>query len=50
MGRIGLPEMILILAIVFLVFGSKRLPELARGIGQAIKGFKESANEDEKEK
>lgn len=47
MSRIGLPEMLVILAIVILVFGTKKLPDLARGIGQAIKGFKESVNEGE---
>jgi sec-independent protein translocase protein TatA len=46
MGSIGLPEMIVILAIVLLVFGSKKLPEVARGIGQAVKGFKEAATEE----
>jgi sec-independent protein translocase protein TatA len=49
MGRVGLPELMVILAIVILVFGSKKLPDLARGIGQAVKGFKESVNEGEKD-
>ena len=49
MSRIGLPEMIVILFIVILVFGSSKLPELARGLGQAIKGFKEGAAGDEKD-
>jgi len=49
MSRIGLPELLVILAIVILVFGSKKLPDLARGIGQAVKGFRESVNEGEKE-
>jgi len=46
MGSIGLPEMIVNLEIVHLVFGSKKLPDVARGIGQAIKGFKEAASEE----
>jgi sec-independent protein translocase protein TatA len=46
MGSLGLPEMIVVLAIALLVFGSKKLPDLARGIGQAVKGFKEAAAED----
>ncbi len=45
MGRIGLPELILIVFILMLVFGANRLPELGRGLGKAIKGFKEAADE-----
>lgn len=45
MGRIGFPELVLILAIIVLVFGANRLPELGRGLGKAIKGFKDAANE-----
>jgi sec-independent protein translocase protein TatA len=47
MGRIGFPEAIVILAIIFLVFGTKKLPDLARGLGQAIRGFKEEIREGE---
>jgi sec-independent protein translocase protein TatA len=47
MGQIGLPETLVILAIVILVFGTKKLPDLARGLGQAIRGFKESVREGE---
>ncbi len=46
MGRIGLPELILILAILVLIFGANRLPELGRGIGKAIRNFKEAGKED----
>ena len=49
MGRIGLPEMLIIFAIVVLVFGPKKLPGLARGLGQAIRGFKGELNEAEQE-
>jgi sec-independent protein translocase protein TatA len=42
---IGFPETVVILAIVFLVFGSKKLPDLARGLGQAIRGFKEEVKD-----
>jgi sec-independent protein translocase protein TatA len=41
-GPIGLPEMLIILAIVILIFGASRLPELGRGIGSGIKNFKSS--------
>jgi sec-independent protein translocase protein TatA len=39
-GPIGMPEMLIILAIVVLIFGANRLPELGRGIGAGIKNFK----------
>lgn len=42
MGRIGLGELILVAAIVLLLVGAKRLPELGRAIGQAIREFQES--------
>ena len=48
MGRVGLPEMLIILAIVVIIFGANRLPGLGRGIGSAIKNFKEGIkSEDE---
>jgi len=40
MGSIGLPELLIILAIVIIIFGANRLPGLGRGIGSAIKNFK----------
>ena len=49
---LGLPELIIILLIVLLLFGSSRLPQLSRSIGQSLKelregfGNKESASED----
>jgi sec-independent protein translocase protein TatA len=48
MGRIGLPEMVVILAIALLIFGPRKLPDLARGLGQAIRGFKDAVREGEK--
>jgi sec-independent protein translocase protein TatA len=41
MGRIGLPELLLILAIVILIFGANKLPQLGRGLGQGIRNFKD---------
>jgi len=41
-------ELALILLIVFFLFGAKRLPEMGRGIGEAIKGFKSSMKDDDK--
>ncbi len=42
MGRIGLPEILLILFIVLLLFGSKRLPEIGKAIGEGLKEFKKA--------
>ena len=47
MGRIGLPEMIVILGIALLIFGPQKLPDLARGLGHAIRGFKEEMRKGE---
>jgi sec-independent protein translocase protein TatA len=47
MGRIGFPELLLILAILALVFGANRLPELGRGLGKAIRGFKDASRDDD---
>jgi sec-independent protein translocase protein TatA len=41
MGRVGLPELLIILAIIVIIFGANRLPGLGRGIGSAIKNFKD---------
>jgi sec-independent protein translocase protein TatA len=40
MGRVGLPELIVILVIVIIIFGANRLPQLGQGIGSAIRNFK----------
>ncbi len=40
MGSIGMPELLIILAIVIIIFGANRLPGLGRGIGSAIRNFK----------
>jgi sec-independent protein translocase protein TatA len=50
MGRIGIPELMIILAIVILIFGANRLPELGRGIGKGIKNFKEGMNDGKDDK
>jgi len=39
-GSLGMPELLIILVVVLLLFGSRRLPELAKGMGQSIKEFK----------
>ena len=47
MGRLGLPELLVILAIIIVIFGANRLPGLGRGIGDAIRGFKEGMKTDD---
>jgi sec-independent protein translocase protein TatA len=46
MGRIGLPELMVILIIVIVIFGANRLPQLGKGIGSAIKNFKEGLKDE----
>jgi sec-independent protein translocase protein TatA len=47
MGRIGLPELLMVLFIVIIFFGGTRLPQLGRGIGSAIRNFKSGLKEGE---
>ncbi len=39
-GPLGLPEILIILVVVLLLFGPKRLPELAKGLGQSVREFR----------
>ena len=45
LGPLGLPEMVIILLIIILIFGASRLPEIGKGIGQGIKNFKGSVKD-----
>lgn len=47
MGSLGFPEMLVILAIVVLIFGANRLPEIGRGIGKGIRNFKDATRENQ---
>jgi len=44
-GSIGLPELIIILIIALLVFGPKKLPEVGKSVGRAIREFKKASDE-----
>lgn len=43
--NVGMGELIIILAIVLVLFGTKRLPEVAKGLGRSVKAFKEGLEE-----
>ena len=46
-GNIGMQELIVILVILLLLFGAKKIPELARGLGRGIHEFKRAVKEGE---
>ena len=46
---LGGPEILIILAVILLIFGGRKLPELARGSGRALRIFKSEIRESEKE-
>ena len=47
MGMPSMPELLIILAIVVLLFGAKKIPDLAKGVGKGIKDFKQAVKEDD---
>jgi len=46
MGSLGATEIILIIAVILLMFGGKKIPELMKGLGSGIKEFKNAAKDD----
>jgi sec-independent protein translocase protein TatA len=44
---IGLPELLVILAVAVLLFGGKKIPEVAKGLGEGIRNFKNSLRSDD---
>ena len=46
MGPVGVQEMIVIFLVALVLFGPKKLPELSKGLGQAIRGFKQAIHEE----
>jgi sec-independent protein translocase protein TatA len=47
LGRVGLPELIIVLMIIILIFGANRLPDIGRGIGKGIRNFKDATKDGE---
>lgn len=50
LGPVGPTELLLILAIVVIIFGARKLPELGKGLGESIKNFKKSVSKEEQPK
>ena len=50
MFGIGMPELIIILVIILIIFGAGKLPEIGAGMGKAIRNFKGATKEDEEPK
>lgn len=46
---IGLPELMVILVVAVLLFGGKKIPEVAKGLGEGIKHFKDALKTDDKD-
>jgi sec-independent protein translocase protein TatA len=44
-GSVGTPELLMIMLVILLLFGSKRLPELAKGLGKGIRQFKKAMDD-----
>ena len=42
---LGIPELVVIVTILVLIFGANRLPELARGVGRGIRNFKDATRD-----
>lgn len=45
MGRLGVTEILIIVAVILLLFGGKKIPELMKGLGSGIKEFKNAAKD-----
>jgi len=50
LGPLGLPELLVIVLLVVLIFGAKKLPELGKSLGEGIKNFKSSITGKDKDK
>ena len=50
LGGLGLPELIIIALLLILFFGGRKIPELVRGMGEAVREFRKGAKEDDEDK
>ena len=48
MAGLGMPELLIILVIILVLFGSRRIPDLAKGLGEGIRNFKSGMRSDER--
>jgi sec-independent protein translocase protein TatA len=46
-GSLGVPELLIILLIVLIIFGASKLPQLGKGLGQGLRNFKDSVKSEE---
>jgi sec-independent protein translocase protein TatA len=46
-GSLGVPELLIILFIVIIIFGASKLPQLGKGLGQGLRNFKDSVKSEE---
>lgn len=49
MGPLGMPELLIIALIIIILFGARRIPEVAKGLGEGIRHFKTGMRGDDKE-
>ncbi len=50
MGKIGLPELLVVLVIVLLIFGAGKIPQIAKSLGEGIREFKKNMSGDDADK
>jgi sec-independent protein translocase protein TatA len=48
-GKLGMPELLLIMFVALLIFGPRKISELGKGLGEGIRGFKSALQSPEKE-
>ena len=50
LGMVGAWQIVLVIAVILLMFGGKKIPELMRGLGSGVKEFKDATKDDDKSK
>lgn len=48
LGNLGMTELIILLVVVLLIFGGRKIPELMRGLGRGVREFKDASKEEDK--